>query len=180
MTNFVMLGSCRFEPYNFLAVPNMIPGAWNTDAGYAIAAKVFYPAMDKADVIIVYAPDGIGKHTQLDIDYARSIGKKVFALKALIQMDHGQAFMLKKVQLAKASMTTANIGDNVIKFAKSVLVCNTCQTQVEISGFHKSDLPIYKCVKDTCPAFGKTRNLRQRHYLEYEQSFEYRKVGIIQ
>lgn len=85
MTKFVMLGSCRFEPYDFLAVPNKIPRAWNTDKGYAIAAKIFYPAMDKADVIIVYAPDGIGKHTQLDIDYARSIGKKVYELKELKQ-----------------------------------------------------------------------------------------------
>lgn len=95
-------------------------------------------------------------------------------------MDHGHAFMLKQAELTKASMTTPNIGDNVIKFAKSVLVCNKCQTQVEISGFHDSDRPIYKCVKNTCPAFGKTRNRRQRQYLEFKQSFEYRKVGIIQ
>lgn len=95
-------------------------------------------------------------------------------------MDHGHAFMLKKVERSKASMTTPNQGDNVIKFAKSVLVCNKCQTQIEISGFHDSGLPIYKCVKDTCPAFGKTRNRRQRHYLEFVTSFEYRKVGIIQ
>lgn len=85
MTKFVMLGSCRFEPYEFLAVPDKIPGAWNTDKGYAIAAEKFYPAMDKADVIIVYAPDGIGKHTQLDIDYAHSIGKKVYELKEVLQ-----------------------------------------------------------------------------------------------
>ena len=85
MTKFVMLGSCRFEPYDFLAVPNKIPRAWNTDKGYAIAAKIFYPAMDAADVIIVYAPDGIGIHTQKDIDYARSIGKKVFVLKELVE-----------------------------------------------------------------------------------------------
>jgi len=81
MTKFVILGSCRFEPYEILAVPNKIPNAWNTDKGYEIASKIFHPAMDEADVILVYAPDGIGKHTQLDIDYARSIGKKVFLLK---------------------------------------------------------------------------------------------------
>ena len=94
-------------------------------------------------------------------------------------MDHGEAFMLKKAEFAKASMTTPNIGDNEVKFAKSVLVCCKCRTQVEISGFRKSGLPFYKCVKDTCPAFGKTRNRTQRHYLEYEAVFEYRKVGII-
>ena len=81
MTKIVILGSCRFEPYEILAVPNKIPNAWNTDEGYEIACKVFYPAMDNADVILVYAPDGIGEHTQKDIDYAYSIGKKVFELK---------------------------------------------------------------------------------------------------
>lgn len=80
MTKFVLLGSCRFEPYEILAVPNKIPGAWNTDEGYRIAAQKFHPAMDKADVIVVYAPDGIGKHTQMDIDYAREIGKTVYRL----------------------------------------------------------------------------------------------------
>ena len=85
MTKFVMLGSCRFEPYDFIAVPNRIKGGTNDDKGYAKAAKIFYPAMDKADVIIVFAPDGIGIHTQKDIDYAQSIGKKVFVLKELSQ-----------------------------------------------------------------------------------------------
>ena len=83
MTKFVILGSCRFEPYDILAVPNKIPKAWNTDKGYVIAAKIFYPAMDEADVILVYAPDGIGLHTQKDIDYAHSIGKKVYELKEI-------------------------------------------------------------------------------------------------
>jgi hypothetical protein len=73
----VILGSCRFEPYEIIAVPNKIPGAWNTDEGYEMAAKIFYPAMDEADEIWAYAPDGIGEHTQKDIDYAHSIGKTV-------------------------------------------------------------------------------------------------------
>ena len=80
MTKIVILGSCRFEPYEILAVPNKIPRAWNTDKGYEIAKKKFYPAMDEADVILVYAPDGIGKHTMKDIDYAHSIGKEVYLL----------------------------------------------------------------------------------------------------
>lgn len=80
MTKFVLLGSCRFDPYEMLAVPNKIPGAWNTEEGYKIAAQKFYPAMDEADVIVVFAPDGIGRHTQMDIDYARKIGKIVYRL----------------------------------------------------------------------------------------------------
>jgi hypothetical protein len=84
VTKFVILGSCRFEPYEILAVPNKIPRAWNTLAGYLIASRKFYPAIRQADVIIVYAPDGIGEHTQKDIDFAKSIGKKVFILSELV------------------------------------------------------------------------------------------------
>lgn len=36
--------------------------------------------MKESDIIIVFTPDGIGKHTQLDINYALSIGKKVYKL----------------------------------------------------------------------------------------------------
>ena len=80
MTKFVILGSCRFEPYEILAVPDRIEGGTNDDAGYKKASTIFYPAMKQADVIIVYAPDGIGEHTQKDIDFAQSIGKQVFFL----------------------------------------------------------------------------------------------------
>ena len=80
MPKVVILGSCKFEPYEILAVPNKIPNAWNTDKGYEMACKIFHPAMDEADIILVYAPDGIGEHTMKDIDYAHSIGKKVYLL----------------------------------------------------------------------------------------------------
>jgi ketol-acid reductoisomerase len=78
MTKIVILGSCRFEPYEILAVPNKIPNAWNTEKGYKKAAEKFHPAIEQADCIIVFAPDGIGKHTQRDIDYAMAHGKYVF------------------------------------------------------------------------------------------------------
>ena len=74
----VILGSCRFEPYEILAVPNKIPNAWNTEKGYRKAFEIFKPAIDGADLVIVYAPDGIGEHTQRDIDYARKQGKPIF------------------------------------------------------------------------------------------------------
>ena len=73
----VILGSCRFSPYEILAVPDPIPGAHNTDKGYEMAFKVFKPAIEEADLVLVYAPDGIGKHTGLDLDYARSLGKSI-------------------------------------------------------------------------------------------------------
>jgi hypothetical protein len=80
MPKIVILGSCRFDPYEILAVPNKIPNAWNTEKGYKIAAKKFHPAIEKADCVIVYDPDGIGEHTQRDIDYAKSHGKEVIYL----------------------------------------------------------------------------------------------------
>lgn len=80
MTKFVILGSCRHEPYEILAVPEKVPGLWNTEEGYRIATEKFHPAMDEADVIIVFAPDGVGEHTQMDIDYAIGIGKTVYRL----------------------------------------------------------------------------------------------------
>lgn len=80
MTKIVVLGSCRFEPYEFLAVPNKIPGAWNTEKGYQKASAKFYPALKKADVVWVFAPDGIGEHTARDICEAQRLGKLVLLL----------------------------------------------------------------------------------------------------
>lgn len=81
MPKIVILGSCRFEPYEILAMPNKIPNAWNTEKGYQIACKTFYPAIKKADFVIVFAPDGvIGEHTRRDIDFAVQQGKAVFVI----------------------------------------------------------------------------------------------------
>lgn len=77
MVKIVILGSCRFDPYEILAVPNKIPGAWNTEQGYQTAAKTFYPAIEQADVVFVYAPDGIGEHTARDIAHAAKHGKPI-------------------------------------------------------------------------------------------------------
>jgi len=96
-------------------------------------------------------------------------------------MDNGEAFKIQQLEnLRNMDMTKPKIGDNVIKFAKSVLVCCRCQTQVEIFDFFASGLPMYWCVKDTCPAFQRIRKRKQRFWLDYQTSFEYRKVGIIQ
>jgi hypothetical protein len=77
LPKIVVLGSCRFEPYQFLAVPNKIPGAWNTEEGYQIAIAKFYPAIDETDEVWVYAPDGVSEHTGRDLAYARSRGKLI-------------------------------------------------------------------------------------------------------
>jgi len=71
MPKIVILGSCRYEPYEILFVPKKIPGLWNTEEGYKKASERCYPAIDQADEVWVYVPDGrIGEHTKRDIEYA--------------------------------------------------------------------------------------------------------------
>jgi len=83
MVKIVILGSCRFAPYEILAAPDPIPGLHNTEAGYRIACEKFYPAIDEADIVIAYAPAGIGEHTGRDMDYARKKGKPVYVVGVL-------------------------------------------------------------------------------------------------
>lgn len=73
MVKIVILGSCRFEPYEILFVPKKVKGKWNTEEGYKMASKKCYKAIEEADEIWVYVPDGIGGHTQRDINFALSI-----------------------------------------------------------------------------------------------------------
>ena len=77
MVNIVILGSTRFAPYNVL-VPDPIDGATNDDVGYKIASKIFHPAIEDADIVIVYCPDGIGVHTHRDIEHAIKHKKPIF------------------------------------------------------------------------------------------------------
>lgn len=77
---FVILGSCKHEPYAVLAMPNRLDAKLyenDHEAAYAHAWEYFKPAIESADVVIVYAPDGIGEHTQRDLDYAIKLGKKI-------------------------------------------------------------------------------------------------------
>ena len=80
MTKFVFLGSRRFAPYEIPFVPLIMSDISDEEERYQTSIKKSHPAMDESDVIIVYAPDGIGKHTQLDIDYALKNGKEIFEL----------------------------------------------------------------------------------------------------
>lgn len=79
MPKIVILGSCKYEPYEILAVPEKTP-LWNTEEGYRMAAKKFYPAISEADVVLVWAPNGparLGEHTRRDVMYALYKGKKI-------------------------------------------------------------------------------------------------------
>ena len=81
MPKIVMLGSCRYEPYKVLIMPNKLDPelyAKDHEKAYEHACERFYPAIDEADFVIVWNPDyTVGEHTQRDIDYARSKGKRV-------------------------------------------------------------------------------------------------------
>ena len=54
------------------------PELYNTEEGYQKISRLIYAAIDNADEMWVYAPDGhIGEHTGRDIEYARSKGKVI-------------------------------------------------------------------------------------------------------
>ena len=71
----VILGSCRFEPYDVIIVPRKLHE--DNEVGYEMAKKLFYPSIELADEVWVYAPDGLGIHTKRDLDYARKQGKTI-------------------------------------------------------------------------------------------------------
>lgn len=103
MPKIVILGSCRFAPYEVLAAPKKVPNMWNTEEGYTKAAEVFYPAIASADAVLVYAPDGIGEHTARDILEACRQKKEVFLVvpfHAGIQVK-GDAEQMAKIALLR-------------------------------------------------------------------------------
>lgn len=77
MTKIVILGSLKYSPYEIIKKPEPIPDADQSDEGYTIAAKDFYPAIDEADEVWVYAPNGMGVHTTLDYQCALLRGKTI-------------------------------------------------------------------------------------------------------
>jgi len=83
MPKFVIIGSCECEPYTMLAMPNKLnPELYLSDheKAYEEACKYFYPAIDNADFVLVYAPRGphnLGLHTKRDVEYALIKGKRI-------------------------------------------------------------------------------------------------------
>jgi len=84
MPKIVILGSCRHQPYEILAMPNKLDAdlyAKDHQAAYIDACAVFYPAIKAADIVLVYNPDGVvGEHTQADIIEAERQGKRIVYL----------------------------------------------------------------------------------------------------
>ena len=73
MPSFVIIGSCKNQPYTVLAMPNKLDEDLyekDHEMAYVEACRYFYPAIDHADFVIVWAPDGIGEHSARDMEYA--------------------------------------------------------------------------------------------------------------
>jgi hypothetical protein len=72
-----------------LLAPNVFnPPLYASDheKAYEEACEHFYPAIEKADEVWVYAPEGLeslGEHTKRDIEFAKKAGKKVMIVKEL-------------------------------------------------------------------------------------------------
>jgi hypothetical protein len=83
MPTIVVLGSCKFEPYKVLMVPNKMESKLydeDHEKAYHEACKIFYPAIKKTDEVWIYIPDGLGEHTRKDLEFARAERKKTFVL----------------------------------------------------------------------------------------------------
>ena len=77
MVKITIIGSTRFGPYEILAMPEKLEGEdHDKNARIAFETK-FKKAIEESDQVIVYCPDGIGKHTKIDADYAIQLGVPV-------------------------------------------------------------------------------------------------------
>lgn len=94
MPNIVIIGSCRNVPFNVVAPYSVtvvderqeyaysLVGT-NQEKSYMEAKKVFHPAIEKADVVIVWLPNGIrkiGEHTKRNLMYAESLKKRIIVI----------------------------------------------------------------------------------------------------
>lgn len=73
----VILGSLRNGDYEVTA-PKRVKEDYHNEEGYQLACQRFYPAIEEADIVIVYGE--VGEHTQRDINYAISKGKRIIYL----------------------------------------------------------------------------------------------------
>ena len=81
MPKITILGSCAWEPYTILAMPNKLDAELykkDHEGAYDDAfEKVFKKAIDECDFVFVYNPTGVGEHTKRDIEYAKEQGKQI-------------------------------------------------------------------------------------------------------
>ena len=102
MPKIVILGSCSHQPYEVLMMPNKLDPelyAEDHEKAYAKACEKFYPAIEQADVVLVYVPAGeLGEHTQRDMEYAMKCGKPItmFPSPQLVLTDEEKAKYFNK------------------------------------------------------------------------------------
>jgi len=81
MPKITILGSCAFEPYEILAMPNRLDAKLyeeDHEKAYQDAfEKVFKKAIEECDFVFVYNPYGIGDHTKKDLEHAKRMGKHI-------------------------------------------------------------------------------------------------------
>ena len=74
MPKIVILGSLRNGDYE-VTFPKKVRENYHNEEGYQLACKIFYPAIERADIVIVYGE--MGEHTKRDADYAVECGKRI-------------------------------------------------------------------------------------------------------
>ena len=74
MPKIVILGSLKNGDYEVIA-PKKVRADYHNEEGYQIACKRFYPAMDEADLVIVYGEPG--EHTERDMLYAMGKNRRI-------------------------------------------------------------------------------------------------------
>lgn len=78
MPKIVILGSLRNGDYEVTA-PKKVCEDYHNEEGYQKACERFYPAIEEADIVLVYGD--VGEHTQRDIEYAFKHGKRTVYIK---------------------------------------------------------------------------------------------------
>lgn len=114
MPKIVILGSCKHEPYDIITPKKLDPDLYERDheKAYKKACEIFYPAIRESDLVIVYAPDGIGDHTGQDLAYAITQNKPHLTY----PMDHEKAKHGRQMKtrievIRKAIMTYRKTGE---------------------------------------------------------------------
>ena len=77
MPKIVILGSLKNGDYEVTA-PKKVREDYHNEEGYQLACQRFYPAIEEADLVIVYGE--MGEHTKRDADYAIKQGKRIIYL----------------------------------------------------------------------------------------------------
>jgi hypothetical protein len=74
LPNIVIIGTLSKGDYK-VTYPVRLSEEYHNEEGYQKATEIFYPAIDEADIVIVYGD--FFEHTLRDLKYAYSKGKNI-------------------------------------------------------------------------------------------------------